>query len=112
MGHHTPWLKRPPSEIFREQCFVSMEADELTGLRWMIEKDLLGCILWGSDYPHIEGTWPHTAEKLSSAFASVPREECARMLGETAAAVYGFDLEQLGALAAEIGPERGKIGAA
>jgi len=32
MGHHTPWLKRRPSEIFSEQCFVSMEADELAGL--------------------------------------------------------------------------------
>ena len=41
MGRHTPWLVRPPSEIFREQCFVSMEAEELTGLRWMLEKDLL-----------------------------------------------------------------------
>ena len=33
MGHHTPWLKRLPSEIFRSQCFVSMEADEATGLQ-------------------------------------------------------------------------------
>ncbi len=58
MGHHTPSLERPPSEIFREQCFVSMEPGELTGLRWMIEKDLLPCILWGSDYPHFDSTYP------------------------------------------------------
>jgi predicted TIM-barrel fold metal-dependent hydrolase len=58
MGRHTPWLKRRPSEIFREQCFVSMEADELTGLRWMLEKQLLRCILWGSDYPHFDSTYP------------------------------------------------------
>ena len=58
MGHLTPGLLRRPSEIFREQCFVSMEADELTGLRWMIEKDLLRCILWGSDYPHFDSTYP------------------------------------------------------
>ena len=45
MGHHTPWLKRRPSEIFREQCFVSMEADEVSGLRWMMEMDLTHCIL-------------------------------------------------------------------
>jgi len=58
MGHHTPQLARRPSDIFREQCFVSMEADELTGLRWMLEKDLLRCILWGSDYPHFDCTYP------------------------------------------------------
>jgi len=58
MGHHTPWLRRPPSESFRAQCFVSMEHDELTGLRWMAEKDLLPCILWGSDYPHFDCKYP------------------------------------------------------
>jgi predicted TIM-barrel fold metal-dependent hydrolase len=58
MGHHAPGLRRLPSEIFRAQCFVSMEADELTGLRWMLEKDLLRSILWGSDYPHFDCTYP------------------------------------------------------
>lgn len=58
MGHHTPWLKRRPSEIFASQCFVSMEADESSGLKWMIEKGLERCILWGSDYPHFDSTYP------------------------------------------------------
>ncbi len=72
MGHHTPDLTRPPSEIFRERCFVSMEAEELTGLRWMLEKDLLRCILWGSDYPHFDSTYPgaYTAAKESFDAAS------------------------------------------
>ena len=68
MGHHTPWLQRLPSEIFREQCFVSMEAEELTGLRWMIEKDLLRCILWGSDYPHFDSTYPGAYETAQKTF--------------------------------------------
>ena len=58
MGHHTPWLKRRPSEIFSQQCFVSMEADEAKGLNWMIDKGLGHCILWGSDYPHFDSTYP------------------------------------------------------
>ena len=58
MGHHTPWLKRPPSEIFASQCFVSMEANEAKGLQWMHEKGLTHCILWGSDYPHFDSTYP------------------------------------------------------
>ena len=72
MGQHTPSLKRPPSEIFREQCFVSMEPDELSGLRWIIEKDLLRCILWGSDYPHFDSTYPgaYTAAKATFDAAS------------------------------------------
>ncbi len=68
MGHHTPWLKRMPSEIFREQCFVSMEADEATGLSWVMEKDLLRCILWGSDYPHFDSTYPGAYEAAQQTF--------------------------------------------
>ncbi len=70
MGHHTPWLKRPPSEIFREQCFVSMEASESTGLRWMIEKDLLHCVLWGSDYPHFDSTYPGAYAAAQDTFSA------------------------------------------
>jgi len=70
MGHHTPWLRRRPSEIFRAQCFVSMEADEATGLRWMVEKDLLRCILWGSDYPHFDCTYPGAFAAAQETFAT------------------------------------------
>ncbi|MGE4608172.1 MAG: amidohydrolase family protein, partial [Myxococcota bacterium] len=58
MGHHTPWLVRRPSEIFAAQCFVSMEPDEQEGLAWMSEKGLARCVLWGSDYPHFDSTYP------------------------------------------------------
>ena len=68
MGHHTPWLKRRPSEIFHTQCFVSMEADEAKGLRWMMEKDLTHCILWGSDYPHFDSTYPGAYQEAQATF--------------------------------------------
>jgi predicted TIM-barrel fold metal-dependent hydrolase len=68
MGHHTPWLKRRPSEIFKRQCFVSMEADELAGLRWMTDKGLLDTILWGSDYPHFDSTYPNAYHEAQKTF--------------------------------------------
>jgi predicted TIM-barrel fold metal-dependent hydrolase len=74
MGHHTPWLKRKPSEIFREQCFVSMEADEAEGLRWLIEKDLLRCVVWGSDYPHFDSTYPGAYAEAAGTFKRVSAE--------------------------------------
>ena len=67
-------------------------------------------LMWGSDYPHIEGTWPHTAEKLGSAFAGVPRDECQMVLGSNAAEVYGFDVEKLTKLSIEVGPKTDSIG--
>jgi predicted TIM-barrel fold metal-dependent hydrolase len=71
MGHHTPWLKRKPSEIFAEQCFVSMEADELSGLKWMVEKGLGHCVVWGSDYPHFDSTFPGAYREAEQTFTTV-----------------------------------------
>jgi len=82
MGHHTPGLRRRPSEIFREQCFVSMEADELTGLRWMIEKDLLRCILWGSDYPHFDSTYPGAWAAARATFDAAAVDAARRIVCE------------------------------
>ena len=66
----------------------------------------LGNILWGSDYPHPEGTWPETSRHLLETFRGVPEEELAMMLGGNAARVYNFDLGKLGPLVARIGPEK------
>jgi len=71
MGHHTPWLKRRPSEIFAQQCFVSMEGDEAQGLGWMVEKGLGQCILWGSDYPHFDSTYPGAYAEAKESFETV-----------------------------------------
>lgn len=70
MGHHTPWLKRRPSEIFASQCFVSMEADEAEGLAWMGRQGLTHCVLWGSDYPHFDSTYPGAYAAVAETLAA------------------------------------------
>jgi predicted TIM-barrel fold metal-dependent hydrolase len=62
--------------------------------------------MWGTDYPHPEGSWPVTREQQLDAFHGVPDAELAAMLGGNAARVYGFDVEKLAPLAARIGPEK------
>ncbi len=74
MGHHTPWLKRLPSEIFAEQCFVSMEADEARGLSWLKDKGLLSSVLWGSDYPHFDSTYPGAYVEAQATFDALGPE--------------------------------------
>jgi predicted TIM-barrel fold metal-dependent hydrolase len=102
-------LPRKPSEYFRANAYIGaafMDGDAAAA-RYDIGVDKL---MWGSDYPHMEGTWPHTQEKLREALADVPRAEVDRILGTTAAEVYGFDVEKLSPMAAEIGPGRARIG--
>jgi hypothetical protein len=60
--------------------------------------------MWGSDFPHEEGTFPHTREALSLTYSGMDADEVALMVGVNAAAAYGFDLQQLRLLAAEVGP--------
>jgi predicted TIM-barrel fold metal-dependent hydrolase len=95
-------LRLAPSEYFARQCAVStFVGPEEAAARHDIGVDAL---MWGSDYPHIEGTWPHTEAKLKEGFAGVARDEVARIVGENALRVYGFDHERLTALAARVGP--------
>ena len=66
----------------------------------------LGTIMWGSDYPHPEGTWPETQKMMVEVLGGLPEHEIEAILGGNAAAFYGFDIEALTPLADRIGPER------
>jgi predicted TIM-barrel fold metal-dependent hydrolase len=96
-------LARPPSEYFATNCWVTasfMRRDDcLERYRIGVER-----IMWGSDFPHEEGTYPYSVEAIRHAFAGVPSGEVEAMLGTTAAALYGFDLPTLAPLAGRFGP--------
>jgi len=96
-------LSRSPSEYWARQCHVGasfMTPDEC-GLRHAIG---VPTILWGSDFPHEEGTWPNTAASLHATFDGVPEPELRAMLGGNAIRLYGFDEAALDRHAARIGP--------
>ena len=46
--------------------------------------------MWGSDYPHDEGTFPHSQEVIERMFEGVPEEDKAKIVSENAAKLYGF----------------------
>jgi predicted TIM-barrel fold metal-dependent hydrolase len=66
----------------------------------------LETIMWGTDYPHPEGTWPITRKIMVDTFRGLPEDEIAAMLGGNAAEFYGFDVEKLAPLVERIGPKR------
>ena len=49
----------------------------------------------GNDYRHYEGCYPYSRENMRFAFSDVAESEVRMMLGENAAALYGFDLDAL-----------------
>jgi predicted TIM-barrel fold metal-dependent hydrolase len=60
--------------------------------------------MWGSDYPHDEGTYPFTREHLRALFHGRTPDELQAMLAGNAAKLYDFDLAALAPLAAQHGP--------
>ncbi len=68
-------------------------------------------LMWGSDYPHYEGTWHHTREKLHAAFGGVPEAEVRLMVGENALRCYSyaFDREKLAPISERVGPKVGEF---
>jgi predicted TIM-barrel fold metal-dependent hydrolase len=96
-------LSLKPSEYWARQCHVGssfLRPGEVP-MRYDIGVDR---IMWGSDYPHRESSYPYSHEALRLAFADVDAGEVRAMVGENAAALYGFDLDALAPIAATVGP--------
>jgi predicted TIM-barrel fold metal-dependent hydrolase len=69
-------------------------------------------IMWGSDFPHPEGSWPNTKKRLRESLWDIPVDETRRILGESALDnVYShLDRSALRELADTIGPTPEELG--
>ena len=78
-----------PSDFFRSNVFVGFQEDDLgMQLRYIVGVDNL---LWGSDYPHGESTFPKSREIVERILQGVPEDEKAKIAGENCARLYNFD---------------------
>jgi predicted TIM-barrel fold metal-dependent hydrolase len=102
-GGGTP-LQMRPSEYFARNCFVTPSSIHLCEVA-MREEIGVDKMLFGTDYPHPEGTWPHTREWIRNAFHDVPEHELRAILGENAIRCYSLDRDKLAGVAAKIGPQ-------
>ena len=94
---------RLASEYIHDNCYlgVSMASRYDVELRDVVAD---GHWMWGSDYPHDEGTYPFTREHLRVSMEGVPTEEKRKLLAGNAAKLYDFDLKALDREAAKYGP--------
>jgi predicted TIM-barrel fold metal-dependent hydrolase len=92
LKHHfwvRPKLAKLPSEYFRLHGFASFQEDK-PGLDLAERYDLVGSLMWGNDYPHHEGTWPHSAEAIERTMGGLSDGVRAKVLGLNAARFFGF----------------------
>ncbi len=93
-----PKLANRPSHYIRTQCHVTLGADRAP----LLTKEITGIepLMWASDYPHPEGTYPHSQETVAKIFAGLSDDDMYAVTCGNAAKLYGLDAVTLaGALA-------------
>jgi predicted TIM-barrel fold metal-dependent hydrolase len=102
-GHHffvSPKLSAPPSEIIKRQISSSFQYDRAC----VMSRSVTGHkgLMWGSDYPHHEGTFPNSRKVLDRLFdgIEITEDEKADIIGRNAARLFRLERPEF-ALAAE-----------
>lgn len=100
------FVEKLPSEYFAEHCFLGasiLARAEIT--MW----DEIGDdkLMFGADFPHLEGTYSRTHDYLRACFGDNGRSvgDMVAFLGGTALGVFDLDAAQLRPIADRVGPE-------
>jgi uncharacterized protein len=86
-GGFCPDLRLRPSEYFARQCAISFEVDERT-LPALVPFVGAERVVWGSDYPHHDATFPGAVDALRATIAPCPTATQAKVLGLNARDLY------------------------
>ena len=81
-------LTMEPSAYFRRQIWATFQTD-YAGLRLL---DVLGehRVMWASDYPHADSTWPDSRKVVEDNFTDVAPAARRRILCDNARELYGL----------------------
>ncbi len=81
-------IKEKPSFYWKRQMAATFEEDEF-GVQ---NRDRIGIenLMWATDYPHPDSTWPESQKVIETHFKDVPIEETRLMIGGNAARLYNL----------------------
>jgi predicted TIM-barrel fold metal-dependent hydrolase len=111
LGDYKSHLSMSPTEYFRRNVALGASALSRADID---ERYAVGVkqLMWGNDFPHPEGTFPHTWPHYMDRFRGIPEQEVADILGNNAIEFYGLDREKLAKIAERIGPKKSDLAAA
>jgi predicted TIM-barrel fold metal-dependent hydrolase len=92
-GSGWPDKKNSPSDVLRRNFWFCMIEDAST----ICTRHTIGVdnILFESDYPHGDGTWPDTQKVIGEVLGALPVEEIRKITHENAAHVYRHPLPKV-----------------
>jgi len=105
-------LERMPSEYATDHVFQGASFMSRWQAQDACEHGYAGNVMWGRDYPHIEGAFQHAEDAsappiarlaLRHLFAGIPPAETGRLAGENLVEAFGLDGDKLRQVAARIG---------
>lgn len=96
-------LTRPPSSYWASNCGVVASA--IRRVEVELRHDIgIDRLMFGTDFPHPESTWPNTRDWMRAAFAGVPEAEVRALVGGNAIRFFRLDAAPIAEVAARIGP--------
>ncbi len=103
-------LPKSATEYFRQNCWVGVSQPGSRRRRRAWTTIGVDRFMWGTDYPHEEGTGAlHPRAPAPALQRPPPRRCCDGAFGGNAAELYGFDLDTLAPLAEKVGPTVGEM---
>lgn len=94
--HHMwvrPKLQGLPSDYYRAHGYATFQEDP-AGLALAKDWGLAGNFMWANDYPHHEGTWPHSGEAIERTMGGLDEADRAKILGLNAAKLFGLNVPE------------------
>jgi predicted TIM-barrel fold metal-dependent hydrolase len=94
--HHfwvRPKMQGLPSDYFKQHGAAAFQEDPV-GLALVEQFGLTDNMMWANDYPHHEGTWPHSAAAIERTMSGITDETRAKILGLNANRVFNFGLPE------------------
>ena len=94
--HHMwvrPKLQGLPSDYYRAHGYATFQEDP-AGLALAKDWGLAGNFMWANDYPHHEGTWPHSGEAIERTMGGLDEADRAKILGLNAAKLFGLTVPE------------------
>jgi len=96
-------LKMRPADYFDRHVFLGGSLMQRSDA---LMRDEIGVdrLMWGADFPHLEGAAPFHREVIAHVFGGLPEEDLRKILGMNAVGLWGFDPALLQEVADRVGP--------
>jgi uncharacterized protein len=83
-------LKMKPSDLFKRQIFVTFQDDPVAMA--LLPFFNIDHVLWASDYPHPDSTWPNSQKVIEQQMKSLSPEIRRKLTRDNAVKLYGLEI--------------------